>query len=51
VFGVGHEVLNPARPDNDFATLRITHAEFDRHHPDVVLGSSRGVIVTQGSKS
>lgn len=42
----GHEVLNPALPDNDFdAAVRIAQAEFDRHRPDVVVGSSRGGAV------
>ncbi len=42
----GHEVLNPALPDDDFdAAVRIAHAEFDQHRPDVVVGSSRGGAV------
>jgi hypothetical protein len=42
----GHEVFNPALPDDDFdAAVRIAQAEFDQHHPDVVLGSSRGGAV------
>src|SRR4051812_33761507 len=42
----GHEVLNPALPDEDFAeALRIAQAEVDRHHPDVIVGSSRGGAV------
>lgn len=42
----GHEVLNPALPDDDFAAaVHIAQAEFDRHHPDVVVGSSRGGAV------
>ena len=42
----GHEVLNPALPDDDFAAaVRIAQAEFDRDHPDVVVGSSRGGAV------
>jgi hypothetical protein len=42
----GHEVLNPALPDDDFETaVRTAQAEFDRHHPDVVVGSSRGGAV------
>jgi len=42
----GHTVLNPALPDDDFdAAVRIAQAEFDRHHPDVVVGSSRGGAV------
>ena len=42
----GHTVLNPALPDDDFdAAVRIAQAEFDRHQPDVVVGSSRGGAV------
>jgi alpha-beta hydrolase superfamily lysophospholipase len=51
----GHTVINPALPDEDFAeSVRIAQAEVDRHHPDVVVGSSRGGAVamnvdTQGA--
>jgi alpha-beta hydrolase superfamily lysophospholipase len=42
----GHEVVNPALPDEDFElAVRIAQAEFDRHQPDVVVGSSRGGAV------
>ncbi|MBN1588395.1 MAG: hypothetical protein JW888_02665 [Pirellulales bacterium] len=42
----GHEVLNPALPDNDFeAAVNIAQAEYDRAKPDVVVGSSRGGAV------
>jgi hypothetical protein len=42
----GHEVLNPALPDDDFvASVKIAQAEFDKHQPDVVVGSSRGGAV------
>jgi len=42
----GHEVANPALPDNDFnATERIAQAEFDQGNPDVIIGSSRGWAV------
>lgn len=42
----GHEVLNPALPDDDFdEAVRIAQAEFDEHQPDVVIGSSRGAAV------
>src|SRR5438270_1868027 len=42
----GHEVLNPKLPDEDFAeAVRIAQAEFDKHQPDVVVGSSRGGAV------
>lgn len=39
----GHTVINPALPDDEFAAaLAIAQAEFDKHQPDVVVGSSRG---------
>lgn len=39
----GHEVINPALPDEDFAeALRVAQAEYDKHQPDVIVGSSRG---------
>jgi hypothetical protein len=42
----GHEVINPALPDEDFpAAVWIAQAEFDEHGPDVVVGSSRGGAV------
>ncbi len=42
----GHEVINPKLPDEDFEeAVRVAQAEFDRHHPDVVVGSSRGGAV------
>ena len=42
----GHEVINPALPDDDFdASVRIAEAEFQRHKPDVIVGSSRGGAV------
>jgi hypothetical protein len=42
----GHEVINPALPDEDFdEAVRIAQAEFDRSRPDVVVGSSRGGAV------
>jgi len=48
----GHEVVTPARPDDDFdAAVRIAQAEFDRHQPDVVVGSSRGGAVAMNIKS
>jgi len=48
----GHEVLNPALPDDDFdAAVRIAQAECDRHHPDVVVGSSRGGAVAMNIDS
>jgi hypothetical protein len=42
----GHEVINPQLPDDDFAeAVRIAQDEFDKHHPDVIVGSSRGGAV------
>jgi alpha/beta superfamily hydrolase len=42
----GHEVINPVLPDEDFeAAVRIAQAEFDKHQPQVVVGSSRGGAV------
>src|SRR6266478_4196062 len=42
----GHEVLNPALPDEDFeAAVRVAQAEFDHHRPNVIIGSSRGGAV------
>src|SRR5829696_8581479 len=42
----GHTVINPKLPDDDFAeAVRIAQAEFDRHKPQVVVGSSRGGAV------
>lgn len=38
----GHEVINPALPDEDMEmAVRIAQAEFDKHQPDVVVGPSR----------
>src|SRR5437764_13193429 len=42
----GHRVFNPQLPDEDFAeAVRIAQAEYERHRPDVVVGSSRGGAV------
>ncbi len=42
----GHEVLNPALPEDDFGeAVRIAQAEFNRGKPDVLVGSSRGGAV------
>jgi predicted esterase YcpF (UPF0227 family) len=42
----GHEVLNPALPNDDFeGAVRIAQAEYDQHKPDVVVGSGRGGAV------
>jgi len=48
----GHTVLNPKLPDDDFdAAVEIAQVEFDRHRPDVVVGSSRGGTVAMNIKS
>ena len=48
----GHTVINPQLPDDDFAeAVRIAQAEFDQHHPEVVVGSSRGGAVAINMKS
>lgn len=39
----GHEVITPALDDDDFAqAVKTAQAEFDKHRPEVVVGSSRG---------
>ena len=48
----GNEVLNPALPDDDFdAAVKFAQTEFDRHRPDVVVGSSRGGAVAMNVNS
>jgi hypothetical protein len=48
----GHEVVNPKLPDEDFAeAMRIAQAEFDKHQPQVVVGSSRGGAVAMNINS
>lgn len=48
----GHEVINPALDDDDFAAaLAVAQTEFDRHQPDVVVGSSRGGAVAMNMNS
>src|SRR5439155_3678096 len=48
----GHEVINPQLPDQDMAmAVRIAQAEFDRHQPQVVVGSSRGGAVAMNISS
>jgi len=42
----GHEIIEPALPNNDFeAALKTAQAAFDQHQPEVVVGSSRGGAV------
>jgi alpha-beta hydrolase superfamily lysophospholipase len=48
----GHEVINPKLPDDDFAkAIRIAQTVFDKHHPQVVVGSSRGGAVAMNINS
>lgn len=48
----GHEVINPALDDDDFdAALRTAQAEYDRHKPHVIVGSSRGGAVAMNLNS
>ncbi len=48
----GHEVINPALPHEDFAeAVRIAQAEFGKHEPQVVVGSSRGGAVAMNINS
>ena len=48
----GHEVINPKLPDDDFdEALRIAQAEFDKHQPEVVVGSSQGGAVAMNIDS
>jgi pimeloyl-ACP methyl ester carboxylesterase len=48
----GLEVLNPALDDDDFgAAVATAQAQFDKHQPQVVVGSSRGGAVAMNIKS
>lgn len=48
----GHEVINPALDDDNFAAaVRTAQAEFDQHQPDVIVGSSRGGAVAMNIDS
>ena len=48
----GLEVINPKLPDEDFdEAVRIAQAEFERHQPEVVVGSSRGGAVAMNINS
>jgi hypothetical protein len=52
LIGYGHEVINPALNDDDFEeAVRTAQAEYDRHRPDVIVGSSRGGAVAMNLKS
>lgn len=48
----GHEVINPALDDDDFAAaVRTAQDAFDQHQPQVVVGSSRGGAVAMNISS
>jgi len=48
----GNTVINPKLDDDDFAeAVRTAQAEFDRHRPDVIVGSSRGGAVAMNIDS
>jgi alpha-beta hydrolase superfamily lysophospholipase len=47
----GHQVINPALDDDDFAeSVRTAQAAFDQERPDVIVGSSRGGAVAMNLK-
>ena len=48
----GHDVIQPKLPDDDFdEAVRIAQEEFDKHRPEVVVGSSRGGAVAMNIES
>ena len=48
----GHAVVNPALDDRDFdVALQTAQSEYDRHQPDVIVGSSRGGAVAMNLDS
>ena len=48
----GNEVINPKLPDEDFTeAVKIAQEEFDKHQPQVVVGSSRGGAVAMNIDS
>jgi hypothetical protein len=48
----GHEFINPKLADGDFTeAVKIVQAEFDKHQPQVVVGSSRGGAVAMNINS
>ena len=48
----GHAVISPKLPDEDFEeAVRIAQAEFEKHQPKVVVGSSRGGAVAMNINS
>jgi hypothetical protein len=48
----GHEVINPALDDDDFdLAVGTAQAEYNKHQPDVIVGSSRGGAVAVNMQS
>ena len=48
----GHQVINPKLPDEDFEeAVKIAQEEFDKHQPQVIVGSSRGGAVAMNVRS
>jgi hypothetical protein len=48
----GHTVINPQLPDDEFEqAVRIAQDDFDRHRPQVVVGSSRGGAIAMNMNS
>ena len=48
----GHNVINPALPEDDFEeSVRIAEAKYNQHQPDVIVGSSRGGAVAVNMES
>jgi hypothetical protein len=49
---LGYSVINPKLPDEDFTeAVKIAQKEFDKHQPQVVVGSSRGGAVAMNINS
>lgn len=48
----GHEVINPALSDDDFAAaVSVAQKEFNKYRPDVIVGASRGGALAMALKS
>jgi len=48
----GHDVINPALDDDDLdLAVQTAQREYDQHHPDVIVGSSRGGAVAMNLQS
>jgi hypothetical protein len=48
----GHDIINPKLPDEDFQeAAKIAQEEFDKHQPQVIVGSSRGGAVAMNVRN